>query len=107
MSGNVFRYHKKTYVMSSNNFHKVMDRSHMASSETKDFIEEWRMEVILGGGESFTNEVIELHSGEKESNSTEAITVINMAQRDPLQVGDKDWCTLYVKSDCHSSQMRW
>jgi hypothetical protein len=75
MSGNVFRHHNETYISSSNSIHKVKDCSHMASGETKNFIEEWRMEVILGWGKSFTNEVIELHLGENESNSTEAIAM--------------------------------
>jgi hypothetical protein len=37
------------------------------------------MEVILGLGESSINEVIELHSGEKESDCIEAIAMVNRA----------------------------
>ena len=40
MSGNVFRYHKETYVISSSSIHKVRDCSHMVSGETKDLFEE-------------------------------------------------------------------
>ena len=39
MLGDVCRHHKETYIMSSNNFHKIIDCSHMASGEMKDGIE--------------------------------------------------------------------
>jgi hypothetical protein len=38
MSGNVFRHHKET--PGNNDFHKVMDGSHMSSGEIKDDIKE-------------------------------------------------------------------
>jgi hypothetical protein len=41
MSGNVFRHHKDhTYIMNSNDLHKVVDCSHMSSGEIKDGIKE-------------------------------------------------------------------
>ena len=48
MSGYMLGHYKEAYIITHDNPHKVVDRSHMSSSEIEDGIEERRMEVMIG-----------------------------------------------------------